>query len=64
MDVGVGVDICEIGCGVNRGGADSFSFVALIEGAGVVIRDGIGAVTEVEMETMNCSPFVMGIDER
>jgi hypothetical protein len=31
----------------------------------VVIRHGIGAVTGVdEMEMMNCSPFIIGIEER
>jgi len=39
--------------------------VAFIDGAGVVFRDGIGAETGVEeMEMINCSPFVMGIEER
>jgi hypothetical protein len=34
-------------------------------GAGVVMRDGIGAeMGVVEMEMMNCSPFVIGIEER
>ena len=29
------------------------------------MRDGIGAATGVvEMEMINCSPFVMGIEER
>jgi len=37
----------------------------LIDGAGVVFRDGIGAEAGVvEMEMMNCSPFVIGIEER
>jgi hypothetical protein len=37
----------------------------LILGAGVVIRDGMGAdMGVVEMEMINCSPFVIGIEER
>jgi len=64
---GCGVLAWEIGCGVKRDGAERASLVAFIDGAGVVIRDGIGADTGavlVEMETMNCSPFVIGIEER
>jgi hypothetical protein len=39
--------------------------VAFIEGAGVVILDGMGAeMGVVEIEMINCSPFVIGIEER
>lgn len=39
--------------------------VAFIDGAGVVILDGIGAEEgEVDIEMMNCSPFVIGIEDR
>jgi len=41
----LGVVAWDTGCGVNRDGAESASLVALIDGAGVVILDGIGAVT-------------------
>jgi hypothetical protein len=60
------VGACEAGCGVNRPGADNAALSGFIDGAGVGSLDigGNGLVDwEVETETINCSPFVIGIED-
>jgi hypothetical protein len=69
--VGGGLAACEAGCGVNRPGADNAALSGFIDGAGVGsldtggngIDDLVDWEEEVEMDTMNCSPFVIGIED-